>query len=196
VGVATLSRLFIALTVNFTFATSAMMTTQHIEEELSRAYIQAVAAKAGVNLALRERPHDYAIDGTFHQVSVLYDGLHESGFSLHFQLKASKNVKVSQNHAVFDLDVDTYNYLLARADKKNAERATLVLFAMPKREQDWLSLSETRLILKRCCYWLELKGVLSINKATRRVKLPRTHLLTPSAVVKMLDAIERDGKLP
>jgi hypothetical protein len=92
--------------------------------------------------------------------------------------------------------VDTYNYLVARADKRNAERAILVLFAMPKREQDWLSLNEARLVLKKCCYWLELKGVLSINKTTRRVKFPRTHLLTPDAVVKMLDGIERDGKLP
>lgn len=171
-------------------------TTQHIEEELSRAYIQAVAAKAGTNLALRERSHDYTIDGTFHQVSVLDDRLHESGFSLHFQLKASRNVQISRTHAVFDLDVDTYNYLVARADKRNAERAILAVFAMPKRERDWLSLSETRLVLKKCCYWLELKGVLSINKATRRVKLPRTQLLTPDAVVAMLDAIERNGKLP
>jgi hypothetical protein len=38
--------------------------------------------------------------------------------------------------------------------------------------------------------------MLSINKTTRRVKIPRSHVLTPDAVVKMLDAIERDGKLP
>jgi hypothetical protein len=173
-----------------------LITTQHIEEDLSRAYVQAVAARAGANLAMKERSHDYAIDGTFHQVSFIHDGLRESGCSLHFQLKASKNVKISGDHALFDLDVGTYNYLIARAGKKTAERAILIVLALPKRERDWFSLDEKSLILKKCCYWLELTGVLSLNKATRRVKLPRTHLLTPDAVLKMLDAIERDGKLP
>ena len=45
------------------------LTQQHIEEDLSRSYVQAVAAKAGVILSLGARNHDYKVDGTFHQVS-------------------------------------------------------------------------------------------------------------------------------
>ena len=48
-----------------------MLTTQHIQEDLSRAYIQAVAAGAGVNLSLGAQVHDYGVDGTFHQVELV-----------------------------------------------------------------------------------------------------------------------------
>ena len=79
-----------------------MLTIQHIQEDLSRAYIQAVAAKAGVNLALGTQAHDYGVDGTFHQVEVLHrvnsEGMSytrrlNSGFDLEFQCKASRNGK-------------------------------------------------------------------------------------------------------
>jgi hypothetical protein len=36
-----------------------MLTIQHTEEDLSRAYVQAIAAKAGVNLSMKDRSHDY-----------------------------------------------------------------------------------------------------------------------------------------
>ena len=71
-----------------------MLTIQHIQEDLSRAYIQAVAAKAGVNLSLGTQAHDYGVDGTFHQVEAIprvdaegkpYMRRRNSGFNLEFQ---------------------------------------------------------------------------------------------------------------
>jgi hypothetical protein len=39
-----------------------MITIQHTEEQLSRAYVTAVAGYAGINL-MAERSHDYGVDG-------------------------------------------------------------------------------------------------------------------------------------
>ena len=41
-----------------------MLIDNHVREGLSRAYIQAIAHRAGYNGSLRE--FDYGIDGTFH----------------------------------------------------------------------------------------------------------------------------------
>lgn len=125
-----------------------MITTQHIEEDLSRAYIQAVAAKAGLNLALRDRSHDYGIDGTFHQVSYRNGKREESGFSLDFQLKSSINATIDDQHVSYDLDVKAFNSLVERAERKNTSPTILILLVLPKDQEDWIALSEDQLILK------------------------------------------------
>lgn len=43
-----------------------MLTDQHIAEALSRAYVRAIAGRAGLNLAIRE--YDYGVDGSFDEV--------------------------------------------------------------------------------------------------------------------------------
>jgi hypothetical protein len=45
-----------------------VLTDQHIAEALSRAYVRAIAGRAGVNLAIRE--YDYGVDGSFDEVVV------------------------------------------------------------------------------------------------------------------------------
>ncbi|MBD1859679.1 MULTISPECIES: hypothetical protein [Leptolyngbya] len=45
-----------------------MLTDQHIAEAISRAYIRAIAGRAGLNLAIRE--YDYGVDGSFDEVVV------------------------------------------------------------------------------------------------------------------------------
>lgn len=58
-----------------------MLTDNHIREGLRRAYIQAVARRAGFNRSVRE--FNYGLDGAFHKVSRVEepDGRYqESGF--------------------------------------------------------------------------------------------------------------------
>jgi hypothetical protein len=45
-----------------------VLTDQHIAEALSRAYVRAIAGRAGLNLAIRE--YDYGVDGSFDEVVV------------------------------------------------------------------------------------------------------------------------------
>ncbi|WP_200892320.1 DUF4365 domain-containing protein [Aliterella atlantica] len=87
-----------------------MITEQHIEEGLSRACVQAIAAKSGLIISRAE--FDYGVDGTFNEVSVINGRYCQSGFSLHFQLKASTRWQQNKDKIVYDLEVKTYNDLI------------------------------------------------------------------------------------
>lgn len=167
-----------------------MLTKQHIEEDLSKAYVQAVAAKAAVNLRIGDRTHDYTIDGTFHQITYMNRSRHESGFSIDFQLKATKNLMMENDIVKYDLDAETYNYLVNRANTPRTTPAILIILSLPKDEQNWLTLSEEELILRRCCYWIALEGAVTDNSSSKRIEIPKANLLTPDLVNELLCKIE------
>ena len=82
----------------------------------------------------------------------------ETGFHIDFQLKACKNVVVTADTAKYDLNVDTYNYLVSRHEARYTNKVLLILLALHEVEAEWLSLSEEQLVLKKCCYWISLVG--------------------------------------
>lgn len=47
-----------------------MITGNHTQEALCRAYLQAVAGRAGLNVSIGDREFDYGIDGTFNEVQI------------------------------------------------------------------------------------------------------------------------------
>jgi Domain of unknown function (DUF4365) len=57
-----------------------VLTDQHIAEALSRAYVRAIAGRAGLNLAIRE--YDYGVDGSFDEVVMRQNRRVESGLAL------------------------------------------------------------------------------------------------------------------
>jgi hypothetical protein len=177
-----------------------MLTTQHIQEDLSRAYIQAVAAKAGVNVTIGAQAHDYGVDGTFHQVVIrpqkdshgaLRQRRLNSGFNLEFQCKASKDWEEELGTIVYDLEVKTYNDLIFRASNRTATPLVLILMCLPTAEDDWLLLSEDQLLLRKCCYWHRLSGAESDNLNKKRIRFPKTQALTPEAVNVLLLQVEQ-----
>ena len=172
-----------------------MITTQHIEEDLSRAYVQAIAAKAGLNLSIRDRQHDYGIDGTFRQVSYSGGTREESGFILDFQLKASINAVIGSDYIKYDLDSKAYNSFLERAQKKHTSQVILILLVLPKDREDWMALTEEQLVLKRCCYWTTIQGGATSNAQSKRISIPRSNLLTPEKVMVLMQALENGETL-
>ena len=47
------------------------------------------------------------------------------------------------------------------------------------------------LILRHCCYWMKLSREPTDNDSTKRIRIPRSNLLTPDAVLAILET-ERD----
>jgi hypothetical protein len=177
-----------------------MLTTQHIQEDLSRAYIQAVSARAGVNLSIGSHAHDYGVDGTFHQVAirVYLDKAGErrarrlnSGFNLEFQCKASTDWLEEPDAIVYDLAAKTYNDLVQRAATRNATPLVLILMCLPPTEAEWFLLTEEHLLLRKCCYWHRLTGSETGNENQRRIRIPKAQLLDPTTVVDLLERVER-----
>lgn len=53
----------------------------------------------------------------------------------------------------------------------------LIVVLLPNDETEWMSHSEDELVLRRCGYWLSLRGQPATENSTNvTVKLPRTQL--------------------
>src|ERR1700693_19270 len=109
-----------------------MITEEHRKENLSRAYIQAVAARAGVNININTRAHDYGIDGDFHQVSHIKRKRVETGIGLHFQLKSTTQFSKKPEHVHYSWEASTYNALAHRVNHPRATPAILLVLCLPK----------------------------------------------------------------
>jgi hypothetical protein len=167
-----------------------MLTEEHCKEDLSRAYIQAVAAIAGVIVSVNSRSHDYGVDGSFHEVSLLNGRRVESGITLDFQLKASTCIDIRDDFVSFKLDADTINLLAARVNNPCATSAILIVLSLPKESQEWLKLSEEELVLKNCCYWSHISS-LTNNLYTATQKISRDQLFTPKALNNLLEQLSK-----
>jgi Domain of unknown function (DUF4365) len=113
-----------------------VLTEPHIIESLSRAYIRAIAGKAGLNLSIRE--YDYGVDGNFDEVIIRKNRRVESGFSLSFQLKASTQWQRDDTSVTYDLEAKTYNDLVIRRSLKMAVPCILLLLTLPPDSSEWL----------------------------------------------------------
>lgn len=162
-----------------------MITEQHIQEGLSRSYIQAVSGAAGVNLAA-EREFDYGFDGTLRQVTLRGTRRVENGVSLDFQLKCTKNWSISNDFVVYDLESKTYNDIVTRDPL--ATGVMLILMCLPKDVASWVNISEDGLMLQKCCYFFTPAGQPVKNeKSKKRIKIPRVNILSSNAIQTALD---------
>jgi Domain of unknown function (DUF4365) len=165
-----------------------VLTDQHISEALSRAYVRAIAGRAGLNLAVRE--YDYGVDGSFDEVVVRQNRRVESGFSLSFQLKASTQWQLNDTQVVYDLEVKTYNDLILRRSMRTATPCILILLALPSDSMQWLICEETQLRLQGTCYWEYLSGSPSENRQSVRIRIPRSQRLTPESLLTLIKNVK------
>jgi hypothetical protein len=165
----------------------ADMTDEHRMEQLSFAYAQAVAAVCGCRWARPEL--DYGIDLSLRQVRWQRGRWWEAGIPLDIQLKSEAGATVTPTHVVHDLKAEAYD-ILRRSTRSSP--AILVLLVLPANQTDWIDHSEDRLELRKCAYWLSLRGQpASTNKATVRVHIPRANQFTPAALQRIMEAIRR-----
>ena len=168
-----------------------MITTAHRMESLSRAYLQAVAAQAG--LAYSVRAYDYGVDITLDEVQEIGGVYAETGFRVDVQLRSSTRADVRDLAVGFDLDVRTYDLL--RQEDVVAPRI-LVLFVMPADETGWIHQTEAALELRRCAYWVSLRGEPPTpNTASVRVTIPRANVFGVAAVTAIFDRLHRGERL-
>jgi hypothetical protein len=170
---------------------AVMLTRQHIQEGLSRAYALAVACRAGYSCNFTSG-FDYGMDGAFHEITTR-EGRHvESGFQLQFQCKASTNCGLTESTLIHDLEAKNYNDLVAT--DVGTPRILLVL-ALPHEDVQWLDLSVDALILRRCMWWHSLRGQEpTSNERTARIHIPRDQQLTVEGLRALMQRV-RAGTL-
>ena len=159
-----------------------MLPTQTIEELLSVSYVSAIIARSG--FAPNYIAKDYGVDLEVRRIGINSNQRIDLGCFLDLQLKASVNWTLDNEHVVYDLDADAYNRLIFRRDNSSIPCA-LVLCCLPRDEATWLHVCEDELKIKKCCYYHFLDGTETGNSSTKRIRIPRTQLLTPQTLTDL-----------
>lgn len=159
-----------------------MLPTQTIEELLSVSYVSAIIARSG--FAPNYIAKDYGVDLEVRRIGINSNQRIDLGCFLDLQLKASVNWTLDDEHVVYDLDADAYNRLIFRRDNSSIPCA-LVLCCLPRDEATWLHVCEDELRIKKCCYYHFLDGTETGNSSTKRIRIPRTQLLTPQTLTDL-----------
>ena len=168
-----------------------MITRQQVQEDLSLAYLRAVVAKVGLTYDLPMR--DFGIDGTTSRITRKHGRLVPSGVRLDVQLKSSINATVENDYVSYELDIRAYEIL--RDDTAESPRI-LVLLILPKDEREWIEQDEERLIMRKCAYWISIRGYAgTANLKSITIRIPRGNVFSMGNLRDMMDTINQGGIL-
>lgn len=174
------------------------MTTQQIQEQMSKSYVGAIAAMSGLICSTPEI--DDGVDGTFRNVRlVLGEGQNrksryrDTGHAIDYQLKATTNLGIVDNEVVYSLEVKNYNDLV---DKCVGTPRILILYYMPKDRNDWIKVNGYESNMRYGAWWCSLHGEqVSENKQKVTIRFPETQRLTPKSLRFLMDEVVRGAEL-
>ena len=160
------------------------ITTQ--KEEFSYAYINAIASAAGYSFQIAPRPLDLV------GVDVTITGLVSPGSGrrtrIDLQVKCTSQKLLDHDLLKFPLEIKNYNEL--RNHNPDDDPLLLVVVLVPDSKEDWLQQSETELCLKRCAYWVSIRGQPPTeNQTTVTVYLPRQNIFSVEALTDLMQQI-------
>jgi hypothetical protein len=167
------------------------LTGNEQKQQLSVAYVHAVAARAGyacqvLNVDMDSVDVVISASGKVHDRSVILSP------RLAVQLKASSSLSLKLNHLMFPLPRKNYDDL--RRD--TLVPLILVVLMLPKEPAQWLELTEECMISRHCAYWTSLRGYAETrNSRTVSVRLPRSRLFSVDQVQEMMSRISRQEDL-
>jgi hypothetical protein len=160
----------------------------HMKARLSVSYVSAVAARAGTQFK-DWGGDEYGIDGEIQKVKQLANhSFTGTGWMLQCQLKATTTSEIRDDLVVYDMEVEAYNKWV---EWEGPFKQLLILFCLPKNFEEWLNLDEEQFLMKRCCYWQIPTDPESFNHSTKTIYIPRTQLLTPEAILLLLERLKQ-----
>lgn len=175
-----------------------MITTNHTKEDLSRAYLMAVAGRAGCLVQIDEESHDYGIDATVDSVRPSGKQRKKACCPIHIQLKATEKWKKVGSNVEYSLDVGTYNYLVSLRRQKSANPVILVVLCLHKTETQWMSVDSSALSLRECCYyWFPPYNKSKKSRRSKeKIQIPAQQLFNPDVLKDFLKKRKEGKKLP
>lgn len=168
------------------------MTLNEQKQQLSIAYVRAVAAAAGCKVT-REEVDDDSVDVTLGR-----SGPHGTVRSprIEVQLKCTAGPTWEEDGLRFRLPLKNYDDL--RADGYMIPRI-LVVLVVPGSATDWLVHSTDYLGIRHCGYWLSLLGMEAYTGGSSdtkvAVKLPQHQQFTTANLLAMFHRIGAGGRL-
>jgi Domain of unknown function (DUF4365) len=165
----------------------AGMSENEQKQQLSVAYVHAVAARAGYACEVN-RVDDDSVDlmvaarGMVHSQSILRSP------RLELQLKATSQSLLRDEHLAFPLPMKNYDDLRC----ETLIPRLLVVLLLPEDPNGWLEQTEDQMISRRCAYWTSLLGKPeSANETTVTVHLPRDQPFTVEILRRMMEQVSR-----
>jgi Domain of unknown function (DUF4365) len=169
------------------------LSRENIESELSYAYLHAVAARAGVGCKVSSRHDDNTgVDAELTGWGPFPNQGYRQEVDIKVQLKATiKSPAVVGSNFSYSLSgINRYDDL--RTDTVSTPRILVVLF-LPSDEKEWLAHSEDALTLRKCAYWVSLRGANpSSNNTAQTIYLPRNQTFDPDALMLMMSRISNN----
>lgn len=174
----------------------ALLPPIEIESELSYAYLHAVAAKAGMSCECSGRHVDkLGVDATvtaaeqFTPESVLTD------LTLAIQLKATIAASSEKNGRLSYFIKEVKKYDKLRTSAVSIPRILVVLF-LPKDAADWMHQTEEQLSIKKCAWWVSLRGAPETdNDSGVTVYLPRTQVFNVQSLRDIMTRLSKQEEL-
>lgn len=164
------------------------------KEEFSYAYIHAIASIAGFVVDVNRR----AMDSAGLDLTIVVPGeLEFKAFPrLNIQVKCTADIDIVSDESVsFPLPVRNYNILRSL---NSASPLLLVVMLVPTDIEEWSEVSnlDTLTILRKCAYWISLKGMQeTLNTSTVTINIPRQNLLDPTALVQLMKKVARGEEI-
>lgn len=155
------------------------------KEEFSYAYVYAIASAAGCICQRTTTPLDRL------GVDLIITGIAKRGLPnfpiLYIQVKCTSRDLLNENSLRYPLNIKNYEEL--RTNNAYPPRIIIVV-TVPDRPNDWLQQTESELCLKRCAYWISLKGAAPTdNKETVTISIPRTHIFSADDLTTIMQRI-------
>ncbi|MBN9119977.1 MAG: DUF4365 domain-containing protein [Planctomycetes bacterium] len=160
------------------------------KEQFSRAYVQAVAAVAGYAWYVP------SVDDDSVDLGIAEKGGRGTVRSPHLeaQLKCHAAQAPGGDHMSFSLKMKNYDDL---RDPNVQVPRVLIVVLVPDEPDDWLVCGEPEMLLRRCGYWLSLRGLAEVKSTAEdprvTVHVPRSQQLTPAALRIIMQRIGAGG---
>lgn len=163
-------------------------------EDVSVAYVQALCAKNGYILERVGRDND-SVDYRISCTALPDDDCLSYSPMLNIQLKATYGNfrQLESGDYSFALPVKNYSDLI----KVNRMiPIILVVLHMSEDENDWIIHYNDRLEIKKCAYWVSLKGKEpSENEGTVNVRIPQSNILSCDKLKEIMTKIAKEEEL-
>jgi Domain of unknown function (DUF4365) len=163
---------------------TSLLADTDIEEAVSVAYAHAVAAAAGMVVALRHFDRD-GIDITFETGG-------DQRPKLDAQLKATVNL-VKNPAGIYRFPCPRKNYDLLRIPTQVPR--ILIVLHLPSEKSEWVRCTPENLILRNCAYWTHLNGApVTENDTSVTIDVPPNNVFHVEGLKKLME-MSRSGKL-
>ncbi len=147
-----------------------------IQSNLSFSYVHAVVSRLGGACSLLGKTEDdMGIDAT-----LTFTGNYSrkpvfTQISINIQLKSSRQIlTVADGKISYPLTAAQYQ----KYTQRSTTEFLFILFCVPEHPEQWLSLSENELILRKCAYWTSLNDAPPCTGGGMTIHIPKKNLFS------------------